>query len=129
MGLLNLQLNYDDDDMEGRYEVITEEVYDAHSSVAHGNCLIRDVTPVVRPAPPTEAEPEPPAAEQAQGTHNGVVPGSNVPESDWEVGDSGDCHQCGRSLSLDDCYMSEDLPGDLMLCESCITQRREEEDY
>ena len=40
---LNLQLNYDDDDMEGRYEVITEEVYDAHSSVAHGNCLIRDL--------------------------------------------------------------------------------------
>ena len=46
------------------------------------------------PALPAEAEPEPPAAEQAQGTHNDVVPGSNVPESDWEVGDSGDCHQC-----------------------------------
>ena len=29
--------------LEGRYEVITEEVYDAHSSVAHGNCLIRDL--------------------------------------------------------------------------------------
>ena len=24
--------------------------------------------------------------------------------------------------------MSEDLPGDLMLCESCITQRQEEEE-
>ena len=52
-----------------------------------------------------------------------VVRGSDVPESEWQVGDSGDCHECGRSLSYDDCQMSEDLPGDLMLCESCIDER------
>ena len=44
-----------------------------------------------------------------------IVLGSDVRESEWEVGDSGDCHECGLVLSLDDCHMSEDLPGDLML--------------
>eukprot|EP01052_Picozoa_sp_SAG31_P028303 SAG31_NODE_2721_length_5189_cov_4.868566_6_plen_106_part_00 len=53
--------------------------------------------------------------------------GSNVPESEWEVGDSGNCHECGLSLSWDDCHMSEDLPGDLMLCEGCIIKRQENE--
>ena len=48
------------------------------------------------------------------------VPGSNVIESDWVVGDSGDCNQCGLVLSWDDCQMSADLPGDLMLCEGCF---------
>ena len=55
-----------------------------------------------------------------------VVPGSNVCESEWEVGDSGDCHECGLSLSWDDCQMSEDLPGDLMLCEGCILEQQEQ---
>ena len=49
-----------------------------------------------------------------------IVPGSNVCESDWMVGDSGDCNQCGLVLSWDDCQMSADLPGDLMLCEGCF---------
>jgi hypothetical protein len=55
-----------------------------------------------------------------------VVPGSDVRESEWQVGDSGNCHECGLSLSWDDCQMSEDLPGDLMLCEGCIDERQTE---
>ena len=50
-----------------------------------------------------------------------IVPGSDVCESDWMVGDSGDCNECGLVLTWDDCQMSEDLPGDLMLCEGCLT--------
>ena len=47
-----------------------------------------------------------------------IVHGSNVCESDWVVGDSGDCNQCGLVLTLDDC-LSRAL-GDLMLCEGCF---------
>ena len=57
------------------------------------------------------------------------VPGSDVCESDWEVGDSGDCHECGLVLTLDDCYRSEDLPEDLMLCEGCFVNSTNTEEY
>ena len=49
-----------------------------------------------------------------------IVPGSNVCESDWMVGDSGDCNQCGLVLSWDDCQMSDRRPGSAWLCEGCI---------
>ena len=49
-----------------------------------------------------------------------IVPGSDVCESDWMVGDSGDCHECGLVLTWDDCQMSERRPGSAWLCEGCI---------
>ena len=49
-----------------------------------------------------------------------IVPGSNVCESDWVVGDSGDCNKCGLVISLNNVRLTWDLPGDLMLCEGCF---------
>ena len=49
-----------------------------------------------------------------------IVPGSDVRECDWMVGDSGDCNECGLVLTWDDCQMSERRPGSAWLCEGCI---------
>ena len=49
-----------------------------------------------------------------------IVPGSDVCESDWMVGDSGDCNECGLVLTWDDCQMSDRRPGSAWLCEGCI---------
>ena len=49
-----------------------------------------------------------------------IVPGSDVCENDWMVGDSGDCNECGLVLTWDDCQMSDRRPGSAWLCEGCI---------
>ena len=52
-----------------------------------------------------------------------VVPGSNVLDSYWVVGDSGNC-PCGYPLVLDDCYGEWNVGVEQLICEGCHIIRK-----